>query len=304
MRSKTLTVLTAALSLAMLMPAARVRADAEAAKKTLEDKGLEARGSTWVLDAEIKLAQDMRDLRKAKLDVEKVERDQRSIDRKIRQAKAFIAQKQYELNKLRDKLTKAATAIQQNQLIAEMQKAKEYIEEAIKVKQENENKMEAARRDEREKFVEIVLDMSNKVDNVAKKYEAMEKDEAVTGAIKTLNDAGLKYSLGPGSVFKANQTLVTRYKQEILSGDIELRAEGNVFWVEVIINGKSRREMVLDSGASLLSIPADMAKELNLVPSKDDPDIRLSLADGKIVDAKLMVLDTVQVGQFIVNDVE
>jgi len=308
MRSALPIGLTLCLLLSLFTPIETVFADdkaaIEAAKKTLEDKGLKTRGSSWLLDSEIDLAQDMRELRKAKLAVDKVERDQRSIDRKIRQAKAFIAQKQYEFDKLRDKLTKAQSAIQQNQLIAEMQKAKQFIEEAIKVKQENENKMEAARREAREVYVEQVLIMSNKVGKVAAEYDALEKDAAVTGAVKSLNDAGLKYSLGPGSLFKANQTLVARYKDEILSGDIKLRPEGNVFWVEVIINGKSRREMVLDSGASLLSIPADMAKELGLMPSADDPIVRLALADGKIVDAKLMVLDSVQVGEFVVNNVE
>jgi len=62
--------------------------------------------------------------------------------------------------------------------------------------------------------------------------------------------------------------------------------------------------MVLDSGASLVSLPHEIAEGLGLIPSNDTPVIQLQLADGKIVEAWLMEIKTMQLGPFKVEKVE
>src|SRR5690242_4010084 len=62
--------------------------------------------------------------------------------------------------------------------------------------------------------------------------------------------------------------------------------------------------MVLDTGAGLVVIPADLAKSMELVPAKDDPIVHLVLGDGKRVEAKQTILKSVRVGSFTVENVE
>ncbi len=62
--------------------------------------------------------------------------------------------------------------------------------------------------------------------------------------------------------------------------------------------------MILDSGASIVCIPADLARELELVPGPNDPTVRMQLADGKIIEGKSMMLKSVRVGTFTIENVE
>ena len=59
------------------------------------------------------------------------------------------------------------------------------------------------------------------------------------------------------------------------SDTITVKHEDGVPMVEVTINGKVTRSMVLDSGASMVSIPADLAKDLGLVPDANSPVLHL-----------------------------
>ena len=80
--------------------------------------------------------------------------------------------------------------------------------------------------------------------------------------------------------------------------------ENHIPMVEVTLNGKVTRTMILDSGGSTVAVPADLAKELEMVPGPNDPTIRLQLADGKIVEGKQMMLKSVRVGTFTIENVE
>jgi len=62
--------------------------------------------------------------------------------------------------------------------------------------------------------------------------------------------------------------------------------------------------MTVDSGASLVVIPADLAKDLALVPGPNDPELIMQLADGKSHKARQMSLTSVRVGTFTVENVD
>jgi clan AA aspartic protease (TIGR02281 family) len=61
---------------------------------------------------------------------------------------------------------------------------------------------------------------------------------------------------------------------------------------------------VVDSGASMVALPAAMATQLGLIPGPNDETLRLQMADGKIVEAKKMMLESVRVGTFTVEKVD
>ena len=74
--------------------------------------------------------------------------------------------------------------------------------------------------------------------------------------------------------------------------------------VEVTLNGKLTQSMIVDSGASLIALPASMAAQVGLVPGPNDPKLHLQIGDGKIVEATKMVLESVRVGTFTVEKVD
>ncbi len=70
-----------------------------------------------------------------------------------------------------------------------------------------------------------------------------------------------------------------------------------------MIDGESFKMMV-DSGASTISLPGEDAARLDLVPGPNDPTVDMILADGRTVKGHRMMLKSVRVGRFTVDDVD
>jgi clan AA aspartic protease (TIGR02281 family) len=62
--------------------------------------------------------------------------------------------------------------------------------------------------------------------------------------------------------------------------------------------------MEVDSGATSMTLPYQMAKDFGLEPKSSDPKIMCVLADGSKVPATMTKLSSVRVGKFTVEDVE
>ena len=72
----------------------------------------------------------------------------------------------------------------------------------------------------------------------------------------------------------------------------------------VVLNGTYTQEMMVDSGASFISLPAHLAEKIGVTVTDADRTITLQLADGRLIPGKLVVLESVRVGEFEVRDVE
>ncbi len=62
--------------------------------------------------------------------------------------------------------------------------------------------------------------------------------------------------------------------------------------------------MIFDTGASLTTISAKLASRIGLKPKTADPTVQLKTADGTVVEAKRLVIPSVRVGKFTVQNVE
>ncbi len=96
--------------------------------------------------------------------------------------------------------------------------------------------------------------------------------------------------------------LLADLNSSILSSKIPLRVVGNTKNASVLINGQPV-EMILDTGASLVTLPSSVAAQAGIVAKPGDPDIQLSVADGKIITAKMVDIESVQLGPFQVQGV-
>ena len=91
---------------------------------------------------------------------------------------------------------------------------------------------------------------------------------------------------------------LARIEQQIFSESIPLQVASNgSLFVNVVVGTKTAR-MVVDSGASLVSLPAKTAAELEIKIPVDAPRLSLVLADGRTIPARRVTLDKVRIGQF------
>lgn len=102
-------------------------------------------------------------------------------------------------------------------------------------------------------------------------------------------------------------TLGNRLKQaeqEIFRESIPLEVSPNgSLYVNVVIGDKTTR-MVVDSGATVVSLPLEIARQLGVTIPADAPQVKLELADGREIPGRLVKLASIRVGQFEAKDVD
>ena len=85
---------------------------------------------------------------------------------------------------------------------------------------------------------------------------------------------------------------------------IPLRKVANTLMVNAVINGKKTPEMVVDSGSSLILLPAKTANALSIPVPSDAETVRLQMADGREIAGKKFKLESVRVGKFEAQKVD
>jgi clan AA aspartic protease (TIGR02281 family) len=157
----------------------------------------------------------------------------------------------------------------------------------------------------RESYIDLAIAARSVADEIEAEYRSKAADSEVKTALERYNKAsGKQLTLTPTAALAANVRRLKQLEDTVLSDSIALRDEGKTMRVSVVVNGKYPQEMVLDSGASLISLPPAVAAKLGLKPTEKDPRIILQLADGSEIDGRLMKLASVRVGKFSVENVE
>ena len=96
---------------------------------------------------------------------------------------------------------------------------------------------------------------------------------------------------------------VERVEQEVFSENIPLQVDNRSMYVNVVVGNKTTR-MVVDSGASLICLPARIAKELGVVIPPNAPQMELVVANGDRIGARGVILPRVRIGEFEVENVD
>ncbi|MEM6259846.1 MAG: TIGR02281 family clan AA aspartic protease [Planctomycetota bacterium] len=298
--NKSLTIL--AMLCAALVPAFTALADAT---KTLEDAGLSRVGMEYVLEDEAEIIRARTEIKQAQRDLKEAENDFRDAEKKIARAQSYIAQLQREIEEMKDKVRRSDS---QNEYARHMKAYDELvalIERTQEERKEFEQKQQVKIDDAKAKYIATMVTWVQKAAGVKEKYAKLAEDDSVTGAITEISEQDKrKYALGPSRRFQSINRELEKAAGEYQRGAVDLRKEHNTLHIDVRINGKPIRSMILDTGASSVSLPHLFAKDLGIEVGDSDPTVQLQMADGKIVDAKQITLDSVQVGEFIVNDVE
>ena len=273
--------------------------------KTLEDAGLTKEGVEFVIAEEAEIIRARRDITMAQRELKSAEDDFRDAERKIARAQQYIAALQREMDELRSKIRRADSRNEYDRYVTAYENKVKEIEQAQEERKQFEEDQQAQIDDARAAYIETMYTWVEKAQAVTEKYAELAEDEAIAKAIEAVSQQdNRKYVLGPSRRFQSIQRELARAAEEYQRGAVDLRKEGNVLLIDVRINGNPIRTMILDTGASSVSLPFLFAKDLGINPQDTDPVVQVQMADGKIVDAWQMTLETVQVGEFVVRDVE
>lgn len=103
---------------------------------------------------------------------------------------------------------------------------------------------------------------------------------------------------------KESELKTRKYEREIVPNEIEVGRQGNHLYVNALLNGNVNAKLLIDTGASFVVLSSDVAKRLDMGIEGSNPDVKMTLADGREVPAKLFKLDTISIGQVKASTVE
>ena len=285
--------------------------DAPELRNILTDKGLRLTRSGLSLVDEVKLGKQLRQTARLRKTLRHADRGLNTIlqtQQKNNRSMDALTRVSVQLNtqlanvpennvKLHNKLVGAINSnVGQMKLLR--QQAKPIAEEVRRARQEM--------NDAREKYVQHILDMRALANTLQQQYQQAASDKKLQTLLKAANvfpDGS--QSLTRSKSFRSALRQLEKLEDTVLTEEIPLRVtSGGTLYVTVVIDGQHTQEMVLDSGASLISLPQTVAQKCQVEVKPDDPTIVLELADGSRIEGKRVTIPTVRVGQFTAENVD
>ena len=294
-------------ALALLAVAASAHAQQAGPEAVLKGKELRRSGSSFLVPGEAEVAKKLRAAQRLRRELSAMTMQHVATRAGAEQNKRLIVALTQQRLQLKQQLPLARSVEQHNEIVEAMNDLADRINllqqggvDAGAVK-EAERAVEARRA----AYLQAVLDVRNLVDATLRRYAELAGDAEVTAALATVNARRKdRLGLGPSRAFKADVKALEGLEASIQTDTVKLRGEGDTFWVDVTLDGKLVKPMVFDTGAGLVTLPADLAAELGMTVGPDLPDVRLRVADGRVIVAKRTKLRSVRVGKFSVADVD
>jgi clan AA aspartic protease (TIGR02281 family) len=283
--------------------------EAEAADQLLQSKGLARTGRRFLLPAEVDLARKNREVNGLRRSIKEAESAAKKLTEQKEKLDREIDGLMTQRRQLNDRLPSLESKHDQyNEAVRRMNDITLRLDELMRQRQlgftETKEEIVNRARAAHDALVLHTVTMRTDADLIARRYQAMAEDAQVLEALATLSRIEAReVTIGPSQRFEGTVRAIARLERQFQSERIPLRREGNSFWVTVTLNRRGSKELVFDTGADLVSLPAKMAAEIGLRPGPDDPVIKIRVADGRELDATLMTLSSVQVREFEVKDV-
>jgi clan AA aspartic protease (TIGR02281 family) len=260
-----------------------------------------------VLPAEQELQERLKALSPKKHELKQASKQREEYDRSIDNKRALLQQAIAEHHRLALLATQtsnsseyAAIVRQANVLATQIQTMADYVQDST-FKDQISKRVGAAG----DALYTELRGLRVLVDKTQSRYAELALDADVGAALGKIADStGRTPKLGPRPIFEKNIAELARHEASIRSAEIKLRPDGGVFWVDAVLNGTTSAEFVLDTGASTILLPTDLAKRAGVTPSESDPTVRMQVASGDTIEGRMVFLNEVRVGEFVVKNVE
>ncbi len=284
--------------------------DVADAKKALEAQGVRVLTGGILLPAELELPKELNKangLRKALIEANKAQQTSQQLEVQGEQ-KLVDLQKQRVVLSAQLAANNPMNVLRNNQLVGALNAVQGQMELIRKQIEELEERTKQARvkaNEAREAYIQFTLDARQRADEIVAEYEKQAVNSELTAAVEAYNTAaGKQFKLAPTPAFAAAERRLKQIEETILSESIPLMGERrNVHRVNVVI-GEHQQEMMVDSGASMISLPHAVAAKLGLRPGPNDPAVQMQLADGTVIEGHRKIIPSVRVGKFVVEKVE
>jgi gag-polyprotein putative aspartyl protease len=228
-----------------------------------------------------------------------------NLEREAISRKNVLADEAKHQASLAEQLRRAASLAQKNQIAAEIH-AKE-----TRVKSLHAQEVQSRQADgeitrllasRREDYLRIVEALQDAVDEADKERQTSSNDTKTAESRSGPSRAeGELDEIGSTEPFKRN---LKEFAKTIRSESVPIDVDKTINWIEVALNGKSGKMMVIDLVRDEIRVSARLAVELGVHLAPDDPVVEIRTVDGRHMPARRARLDSVQVGPFTQHDVE
>ncbi len=286
------------LAVALAAPALAVGTGAGDA---LKDAGLSRSGNVYVLSDEMPVLDGIKALRLTKTQADKESRARLLIDNQIAAKRKLVTDDDKEWHRLETRLSLVTDPTIHNNIVLRMNRLVAEQKDADAAQKDLEGQTGKLSTAAKIKFVDDLAVMDAKADAVIAKYQALAGDAAIKAALAKIITAP-RPTLGPSPEFVAAVADMKKWQSAVESEAIPLHEKDGVHEVDVLLNG-SPFSMTVDTAATDVTLPGEIAEKLQMVPDEKDPTIQLKLANGAIIEGKEMSLKSVRVGRFTLSDV-
>lgn len=274
----------------------------------LKSRGLRRYEPFWIVNEEIELNAKVNELDKYKKNVFTAQKDELAAEKLLEQKKAAVTQCLQQRIALRQQLAQTSNIDLHNRIVSQINDLGDKVvllEEEISKGAVVTPAREAAAK-ARDDYMKVLLDLRNRINAYQEKYADLAADAKITEAIEAYNKAHDKpYKLGPSTSLASNDKKLKKFEEIVLADAIDIkRGDGSLWEISVVFNGNKPQTLELDTGASVIALSYEAAKAAGLTPSPSDPTIVMQLADGREVEAKKVIANSVRVGKFTVEKVE
>lgn len=279
------------------------------AERILEEAGLRRSGKEIQATGAAKLSRAMTSLTRDRRELKLVHDEWKRLADQDTALRGALAQRNLQEGALNLQLTRidATNVTAHNRVVAQINANRAATRAQLAERQKLKPRIDAARgklNDAEAAYAETVLAIRKDLDALQEQIDEALTDKNVQIALQVMQrnfDAA-----GPWTaerILESVERRLRRIEQEVFSESIPLEVEPNgSLYVTVAVGGRTAR-MVVDSGASMISLPAATAKSLGVEVPPDAKPLQILLADGSVIMAREVTLDSVRVGQFEAEDV-
>jgi clan AA aspartic protease (TIGR02281 family) len=272
--------------------------------QALAELGLQRKGAYYCLRSEIEFSKKITALRKIEQRLRKARKQYARFDGDRRQAHEAARSYRAEWRRVNARMMHANDVREHNRLIATMNELNLRIAEIDAILHGSDNPHEIVVAKHRKEFVDAVAESKSLKAKTDAGYHNISHSDVAKKSLDALNATSKRtYRLGPRPKYATDCEKFAGQADVIETRTIQMRNQNGVWWVDVKLNGSVTKPFVFDTGASMVSLPSRYAAEIGLQPDEDDPRITLRVADGRTVEAFQMLLGSVQLGNFTVEDV-
>jgi clan AA aspartic protease (TIGR02281 family) len=293
---------------AAVLASARTWAEGPAADDAMKARGLRRIDQVLVLSDETTVIKKFREIDALRKKVTASQQAAAAAEKKVDDKRMLLIDYAEKRRMLRAQMDNITSVKAHNRLVGMLN---ELVDRTIILeKSDKEEKDAAAARAAAttiaEQYIELLLQVRRQYDEVEAEYQRLADDSEMQRAIDELGQKSSKpCKLGPTNSFTRLDNTLKKLEAGVLSETIVLRrGDGNLWHVTATFNGKHAQDMAIDTGASIVSLPYQVAKDAGLAPSAQDPTVQMGMADGRVIEAKLVVAPSVRVGKFQVERVE